>query len=200
LRDALERRDESVSTVKREASAQRRNGVSLPLLDIGTDQIFPQDFDIGSCTDIGERQSVCVFGCQFRMIELLSGRLRDVAVDGSVSRSLFCAISLHHLTGNFFLAAENGRRRPVLTINDRKLTTFDGRHYDGSELRPIEILGDLIDIGCAPSADFSLIGDIHHQLVGLDPLQEWSRPRREFGRGRTEPLSAKGFEHRILQG
>jgi hypothetical protein len=57
------------------------------------------------------------------MVELLSGRLRNIAVDCGVSGSSFCAIGLHDLTGNFLLtqlrfrqgrtkAALRPRRRP----------------------------------------------------------------------------------------
>ena len=81
-----------------------------------------------------------VFCRQLRMIELLSGRLRNVAVDGRVSGSLFCAIGLHDLTGNFLLAAENRRRCSVLAINDRKLAAFywrQGANFDQSKFSAI---------------------------------------------------------------
>jgi hypothetical protein len=103
--------------------------MGLPLFDIRPDQIFPQYLDISSCTDISECQSMCVFCCKLRMIELLSGRLCNVTVDGGVGGRLFCSIG-----GNFLLTAKNRRRCSVLTINDRKLTTFYRRYYDGSEL------------------------------------------------------------------
>ena len=108
--------------------------MGLSLFDIGPNQIFPQYLDISSCTDIGKCQSVCVFGCELRMIELLSGRLRNIAVDGRISCSLFCAIGLYDLTRNFLLAAEKRRRCSMLAINDRKLTAFYRRHYNRSEL------------------------------------------------------------------
>lgn len=98
-----------------------------------------------------------VLCCQLRVIELLSGGLRDIAVDGGVSGSLLCAVGLHDLAGYFLLASENRRRCSVLAINDRKLTALHRRDYDGSELRPIEVLGDLIDVGCAPPTDFTLM-------------------------------------------
>src|SRR3982074_1805260 len=90
---------------------------------------------------------------------------RNIGVDGRVSSSLFCAIGLHDLTGHFLLAAANRRRCSVLAINDRKLAAFYWRHYNGSELRPIEILGDLIDVGCAPPTDFALIRSVAATLV-----------------------------------
>jgi hypothetical protein len=88
---------------------------------------------------------VRVLCCQFRMVELLSGRLSNIAVDAGVRGSLFCAIGLYDLTRNFLLAAENRCRCSVLAINDRKLPTLYRRHDDRSELRPIEVFGDLIE-------------------------------------------------------
>jgi len=117
-----------------------------------------------------------IFCRQLRMIELLSSRLRNIAVDGGVSGSLFRAISLHDLTGNFLLTTENRRRCSMLSINDRELTALYRCHYDGCELRPIEIFGDLIHVGCAPATDFSLISHINDKLVSLNPLQERGRP------------------------
>src|ERR1700716_2767341 len=122
-----------------------------------------------------------ILGRQLRMIELLSVRLRNIAVDGRVSGSLFCAIGLHDLTGHFLMAAANRRRCSVLAINDRKLAAFYWRHYDGSELRPIEILGDLIDVGCAPPTDFALIRYVDDKLVGL------------YTPGRSPPPRHAGF-------
>ena len=90
------------------------------------------------------------------MVELLSGRLGNIAIDGRVSGSLLCTIGLYDLTGNFLLAAENRRRCPVLPIDDRKLTAFHRRYYYRGELRPIEILGDLVDVGRASPTDFTL--------------------------------------------
>jgi hypothetical protein len=88
---------------------------------------------------------VRVLCCQFRMVELLSGRLSNIAVDAGVRGSLFCAIGLYDLIRNFLLAAENRCRCSVLAINDRKLPTLYRRHDDRSELRPIEVFGDLIE-------------------------------------------------------
>src|ERR1700730_10980246 len=132
------------------------------------------------------------------MIELLSGRLCNVTVDGGVSGRLFCTIGLHHLTGNFLLTAENRGRCSVLAVNDRKLTTLNRCYYDGSELRPIEIFGDLIDVGCAPPTDFALIGHIDHELVGFNPFQKRGRAWRKFGCGGAKTLRAERYEHRVL--
>jgi hypothetical protein len=132
------------------------------------------------------------------MVELLSGRLRNIAVDCSVCGSLFCVIGLHDLTGNFLLTAEKRRRCPVLAIDYRKEAAFYWRDNDGGELRPVEILGDLIDVGCAPPADFTLIRDVNDKFVGLDPFQKGCGSGRKLGCRRTEPLRAKGNEHCVL--
>jgi hypothetical protein len=58
----------------------------------------------------------------------------------------------------------------VLAIDDRKQAAFYRRDNDGGEFRPVEILGDLIDVGCAPPTDFSLIRYIDDKFVGLDPF------------------------------
>ena len=73
-----------------------------------------------------------ILGRQLRMIELLSVRLRNIAVDGRVSGSLFCAIGLQDLTGHFLLAAANRRRCSVLAISDRKLAAFYWRTITGA--------------------------------------------------------------------
>jgi hypothetical protein len=114
-----------------------------------------------------------------------------------LGHSLFCAIGLHDLAGNFLLAAEDRCRCSVLAINDRKLPAFYRCHDDRSELRLFEIFGDLVDIGCAPSTYFSLIRYIDHELVSLYPFQG-CRPGRELGCRRIEPLRAEGYEHRVL--
>jgi hypothetical protein len=86
----------------------------------------------------------------------------------------------------------------MLAINDRKLAALYRRDYDGSELRPIEVLGDLIDVGCAPPTDFALVRDIDDKLSRLYPFQEWCGSWREFGYRRIEPLRAEGYKHCML--
>src|SRR4030088_368270 len=106
------------------------------------------------------------------MIELLRGRLRNIAIDGCVSCSLSCAIGLHDLTGNFLLPSQNHRGCPVLSIDNGEETSFDRCHNDGSELRPIEVFRDLIYVGGSAPPDFTLVRYVDDKLVGLSPFQK----------------------------
>jgi hypothetical protein len=160
----------------------------LPFFYIGPDQIFPQYLDISSRTDVGDRQSMRVFCCQLCVVELLSGRLCNVAIDGGVSGCLLCTICLYHLARNFFLTTKNGGGRSVLPIDNGEVASFNRGDNDGSEFRPIEILGNLVDVCRATSADFTLIRYIDNKLVGLYPFQKGCGSGRELRCRRTEPL------------
>jgi hypothetical protein len=65
----------------------------------------------------------------------------------------------------------------MLSINDRKLTALYRRCYHRCELRPVKILGDLIDVRCAPTADLALIRYVDDKLVRVNPFQKRSGSR-----------------------
>ena len=69
---------------------------------------------------------------------------------------------------------------------------------DGGKLRPVEVLGYLIDVSCAPPTDFTLIRYIDDEFVDFYPFQKGCGPGRELGGRGTEPLRAEGYEHCVL--
>jgi hypothetical protein len=65
----------------------------------------------------------------------------------------------------------------MLPVNDSKLTSFDRSDDNRRKLRPVKVIGDLVNVYGPSSADLALVRIVDHQLLDFDPLQKRRRPR-----------------------
>jgi hypothetical protein len=80
------------------------------------------------------------------MEKLLRCGFRDVSIHRCVSCRLMRAISLDNLAGDLVETAKYRGCRTMLAIDDGIESAFDRRNNHGCELRPIEILGNVLHI------------------------------------------------------
>src|SRR3954468_19031133 len=90
--------------------------------------------------------------------------------------------------------------RPMLTINDGELATFDGGDNDGRKTRPGERTRDPVHIPSTLADNRALICRVDHKFVDLDPLQHRSgtgtwrfRGFEAFGRYGTHTVPSRNF-------